>query len=82
MMDGKNTAENNYNKMLKNFTKQSTDQYKRYEVYLKNSEELLNYCLIFFNRSAELNHKIIDCGFLRSKIDFQEHFSEEGKLPR
>lgn len=80
MMEGKNTAENNYNKMLKNFTKQSTDQYKRYEVYLKNSEELLNYCLIFFNRSAELNHKIIDCGFLRSKIDFQEHFSEEGKL--
>lgn len=77
-MTNSGNVESNYNKMLNKFTKQTKDQYKRYEVYLKHSEELLEYCLFHFNKSAELSHKIIESITTREKVDFKALFSLEG----
>ena len=78
-MTNNGNMESNYNKMLNNFTKQTTDQYKRYEVYLKNSEELLEYTLFHLNRMVELSHRIVDSNVIRGKLTFADFFSLEDK---
>lgn len=71
-------AESHYNDVLLKFTKQAKDQYLKYEAYLDNSEDLLNYTLTFFHKAIELVDKVIEGATVGSKIDFRSHFKLEG----
>lgn len=71
--------ENHYRGVLENFTKQAKDQYKKYENYLDNAEDLLNYSLTYFDCLHEMIQGSLDAILLDNKIDLNCYFDYENK---
>lgn len=71
--------ENHHKGLLESFTKQAKDQYKKYENYLDNSEDLLNYALTYFDRLHEMIQGSLDALLLGNKIELKGYFDYENK---
>jgi len=71
--------ENHYRGVLENFTKQAKEQYKKYENYLDNAEDLLNYTLTYFNCLHEMIQGTLDSVLLENKVELNSYFDYENK---
>lgn len=71
--------ETHYRGMLENFTKQAKDQYKKYENYLDNAEDLLNYTLEYLSCMGEAAHGALDAMLLGNKVELSPFFDYENK---
>ena len=71
--------ETHYRTVLENFTKQAKDQYKKYENYLDNAEDLLNYVLTYFDCTNEMMHGTLEAMLLGNKVDPGAYFEYENK---
>lgn len=71
--------ETHYRTVLENFTKQAKDQYKKYENYLDNAEDLLNYTLQYFGYMTDMIHGSLEAMLLGSKADPAAYFDYDNK---
>jgi hypothetical protein len=65
--------------MIEAFTKKAKDTYKKYEAYLDNTEDLLNHAILYFQKTADLAHRVMDNALLGNSFDIKEHFVFENK---
>lgn len=68
-----------YKSVLENFTKQAKEQYKKYENYLDNAEDLLNYVLQNYECVVEMAHGAMDSVLLGNKVELGAYFDYENK---
>lgn len=69
----------NHESMLVKFTTKAKDMYKKYEAYLDNSEDLLNHAILYFQKTSDLAHRVMDNALLGNSFDIKEHFLFENK---
>lgn len=66
--------ETHYRSVLENFTKQAKEQYKKYENYLDNAEDLLNYTLTYLECMSGAAHGAMDAMLLGNKVELAGFF--------
>ena len=71
--------ESHYRGVLENFTKQAKEQYRKYENYLDNAEDLLDYALTYFNCLHEMVEGTLDAVLLEGKVELSGYFNYENK---
>lgn len=71
--------ETHYRGVLDNFTKQAKEQYKKYENYLDNAEDLLSYALQYIECSGSMMHGALDSMIMGNKVELNGYFEYENK---
>lgn len=72
-------ADTHYRGVLENFTKQAKEQYKKYENYLDNAEDLLNYALQYLGCMTDATHGALESMLMESKVELGGYFEYENK---
>ena len=72
--------ESHYRGVLENFTKQAKEQYRKYESYLDNTEDLVNYALLYFNCLHDMVQGALDSVLLDNKIELNSYFDYDNKI--
>ncbi len=69
-----------YEEVINNFTKRAKKQYKKYESYLDNSEDLLNFCLENTKKALDLVPMLLENALLRNPFDVKKHVEESTSI--
>jgi len=66
-----------FNEKLEVFAKQAKEQYRKYDSYLDNAEELLNYTAVIANQAFEIIDAIFSNAILAVEFDFASTFKSD-----
>ena len=66
-----------FNEKLEVFVKQAKEQYRKYDSYLDNAEELLNYTAVIANQAFEIIDAIFSNAILAVEFDFASTFKSD-----